>query len=325
MKQRLSRKKILITGGLGFIGAFLAKRLAEAGSHVVIVDMQKSLGSVADALGVLSLENVQVVEGDLLDDTLYHRLPLDCDAIVHAAGILGIKRVSKFPLLTADVNVFGTRKVLDFATRCPDLQRFVHFSSSEVYGKRAQSICESDPSIIPNIGTRWIYASSKHFSEYLLKAFIQEKGLDGVIVRPFNVYGPYRQGSNAMTTLIRQALEGETITITGDGSQSRCWCYIDDFIDGVVSCLECQAASGQAFNLGNSQEPTSMYALAKKICQQVQSSSSIKILHNEDDDVELRSPDISRAHEALGYQPETMLDDGIQHVANWLSSSLLPA
>lgn len=321
----ISEKKILITGGLGFIGAFLAKRLASGGNECYLLDLQTPNDSIAEDLQLASKENIQIIQGNLLDDAVYENLPLDFDYIIHTAGILGIKRVSQFPLLTADVNVFATRKILNFSSLQKNLIKFIHFSSSEVYGKNAEQVEESDPSIIPNTGTRWIYASSKHFSEYLLKAFVQEKGLPGVIIRPFNVYGPYRRGSNAMTAIIEKALLDEEITITGDGNQSRCWCYIDDFVDGVIQTLHHQFPPGSAFNLGNPNEPMSIYNLARLICQKTNSVSHIRILNNQDDDVLLRRPQIFRAQNTLGFNPKVSLDEGVQQVVNWLSSTLVQA
>ncbi len=307
--------KILITGGLGFIGAFLAKHLLAQNHDVVLLDLE-------DSSTEIPLDGATVVRGNLLQDGILDQLPTDFDHIIHTAGILGIKKVSQQPLLTADVNVFATRKVLDFSLKQKDLKRFIHFSTSEVYGKKADKVEESDPSIIPNCGTRWIYASSKHFSEYLLKAFMAEHNTPGVIIRPFNVYGPYRKGSNAMTTLIKKALTDEEITITGTGEQTRCWCYIEDFIRGVLATLECDTAVGEAFNLGNSQESISMHELANRICHVTDSKSTVRILHNEDDDVLERSPVVEKAQRILSYQPTTTLDQGIREVADWLSTTL---
>lgn len=319
----INGKKILITGGLGFIGAFLVRELVHYNNECFVIDSQNPVGSTADALQLLDLDNIHIIQENLLEDKVYQNLPVDFDYIIHAAGILGIKRVSEFPLLTADVNVFATRKILDFSCRQKRLTKFIHFSSSEVYGKKALQVNENDPSIIPNIGTRWIYASSKHFSEYLLKAFVWERGINGVIVRPFNVYGPYRMGSNAMTSIIKKAIMDEEIKITGNGKQSRCWCYIDDFIDGVIRCLDNKTISGQAFNIGNPSEPISMYELALSICRKTNSNSKIHILHDIDDDVMIRSPDISQARDLLGFEPRVTLDEGVQQVVNWLSSSLI--
>lgn len=314
----LSNKKILITGGLGFIGSFLIKKLLLQNNTIVVLDSCNPATSSANEMGLL--DSITTVQGSILDDSVLDALDDDFDYIVHAAGILGIKTVVEKPVLTADVNVFGTRKILDLAKRQKNLQRFILFSTSEVYGQFCSNISEDSPSVISNIGMRWVYASSKQFSEYLLKAYIQEYGIPGVIVRPFNVYGPFRQGSNAMTTLVRQALQGDTIKLSGDGKQSRAWCYIDDFVDGLIGCLVTDGIIGEAFNLGNNQESLSMLSLAERICSIVDSDSEIVIAGGSVEDVLERAPDISKAARMLGYTPKHSLNEGIKEVAEWMSS-----
>jgi nucleoside-diphosphate-sugar epimerase len=313
-------KKTLITGGGGFIGSFLTKLLSQKKHEIVLIDACPPMSSSAYEMGLLSLPNVKYLQVDILDKEKIESLSLDFNYIIHAAGILGIKKVCEQPLLTADVNVFGTRNILELARRQKSLKRFVLFSTSEVYGQNAENVSEDSPSIIPNIGMRWVYASSKQFSEYLLKAFIQEYDVPGVIVRPFNVYGPFRKGSNAFTTLITRALENQEIYISGDGTQTRCWCYIEDFIQGVIQCLDVENIIGEAFNIGNPFESISMVDLAAKMCSLVGSQSSITILGDNVEDVRERRPDILKAQKILKYDPKVSLGEGIHHVAAWIKS-----
>ena len=232
---------------------------------------------------------------------------------------MGINRVGERPLLTCEANVLGTRNILELAARQKDLKYFLLFSTSEIYGIKAANSKESDPAIIPNEGTRWVYASSKSFSEYLLKAYIKERSIPGVILRPFNIYGPYRKGSNAMTTLITQALSGEMISLSGNGLQTRSWCYIKDFIRGIYQILQDENLIGETFNLGNDLEPISMLDLAHLICKLTQSSSEIKILHNYRDDVLNRSPNLEKAKHLFNYAPITSLEEGIKKVISWVT------
>jgi len=200
------------------------------------------------------------------------------------------------------------------------LQRFVLFSTSEVYGVEAFNCKEEDPAIIPSVGSRWIYASSKCFSEHLLRAYIKEHKIFGTIVRPFNIYGPLRRGTNAMTALVNAALNGSDITVEGDGKQSRCWCYIEDAIDGMLKILLADYLNGEAFNLGNDSEPISILHLAEKICSLLNSPSEIKVLHNKHEDVLNRAPNINKARAILGFNPTTSLKNGIIKLSDSLKS-----
>lgn len=315
-------KKFLITGGLGFIGSHIARSLIARGNECILVDMSHPSCSAAFETELLSNESISIVQGNILDSQFINTLSTDFDAIIHTAGILGIRKVSEYPVLTADVNVFGTRNILELALRQKKLERFLHFSTSEVYGIEAQNAKETDPAVIPNIGSRWIYASSKSFSEHLLKAYRTEFGLPGIIVRPFNVYGPHRKGSNAMTSFIERALAGDEITIHGTGKQVRSWCHIDDFVEGILQMLVRDEIFGEAFNLGNDLEPISILGLAQKICALCNSKSKISITNQAEDDVFNRSPNIEKAKALLSYCPKVSLDEGILSVVNQCQYSL---
>lgn len=314
-----SEPKVLITGGLGFIGAHLARFYIHKGATVVLLDKGNERQSSFFEMGFNNHPNLQVLNGDILNDSFLKDLGTDFDVIIHAAGILGIQKVCEQPFLTADVNVFGTRKILDFAIRQKKLTRFLLFSTSEVYGKEAFWAEENSPSIIPNKGSRWIYASSKQFSEYLLKAFIHEFNVPGIIVRPFNIYGPYRKGSNAITTFVMKALNNEQIVISGSGNQVRAWCHIDDFIEGIHKMIIKENIIGEAFNLGNSDQPISILDLANLVCAQLNSKSEVVVSHNDTDDVQNRIPNIEKARNLLGFSPKISLTEGIHSLFVWLS------
>ena len=311
MKQRVSGKKILITGGLGFIASHIARALISKGNECVLIDRTHPNCSTAMETELLSNKSGSVVQGNILDSQFINTISTDFDIIIHTAGVLGIRKVSEYPVLTADVNVFGTRNILELALRQKKLERFLHFSTSEVYGIEAQNAKETDPAVIPNVGSRWIYASSKSFSEHLLKAYRTEFGLPGIIVRPFNIYGPHRKGSNAMTSFIERAVTGDEITIYGTGKQIRSWCHIDDFVEGILQMLVKDGIFGEAFNLGNDLEPISILELAKKICELSSSKSKISVTNQVEDDVFNRSPNIEKAKSLLSYCPKVSLNEGI--------------
>jgi nucleoside-diphosphate-sugar epimerase len=232
-KSVAKTKKVLITGGFGFMAAHLADALVRNGCRVTLFDISEWSTSSAFALGLAENALVEPVHGSVTRADDFNLLADDFDYIVHAAGVLGIKKVAEQQILTMDVNILGTRYVLDFASRQKGLKRFIQVSTSEIYGQFASSPDEDQPSIIPARGHRWCYATSKTAGEFLVKAFIAERQLPAVIVRPFNVYGAYRFGSNALTTLVKNAITGSTLTISGNGEQTRSWCHIRDYVQGV--------------------------------------------------------------------------------------------
>jgi nucleoside-diphosphate-sugar epimerase len=311
-------KKILITGGFGFVGAHLAHALVKNDFAVTLFDNSEWNSSSAFALGLAENALVKRVFGSVTQPHDLDLLSHDFSHIVHAAGVLGIKRVAEQQILTMDVNILGTRHVLDLADRQTQLIRFIQFSTSETYGQIASSPDEDQPSIIPARGHRWCYATSKVAGEYLVKAFIAERDLPAVIVRPFNVYGPYRYGSNALTTLVKNAIAGTRLTISGSGEQTRSWCHIRDFVRAVVATLQTDGISGEVFNIGNDKNNISMLKLAQTICEMTGSPSEIYVDNLESDDVHFRQPNISKARKLLNYEPEIDLPTGINELIKWL-------
>jgi nucleoside-diphosphate-sugar epimerase len=316
----MNKKRILITGGFGFIGAHLGAALAKRDFHVVLfdnaVDIRKD---VSLAVGLDKFPNVQRIPGSIMDINQLQALGEDFTYIIHAAGILGIKRVVEEPLLTMDVNIIGSRNVLEFGSTQQNLERFIQFSTSEVYGQNTDAMDEGGSSVIPLDGERWCYATSKLACEYFARSFISKTHLPGVIVRPFNVYGPYRYGSNAFTTLIQRALTGQVLKLSGNGQQTRSWCHINDFITGIQACLFAENIIGESFNLGNDQNNVSMLELSKFICNVLGSSSNIETDGVAGEDVEFRKPNIEKAKRLLAYLPCISLEEGIRDVAVWLN------
>lgn len=312
-------KNVLITGGYGFIGAHLGQLLLQRGFEVTLLDNTDWDKSAARAMGLQAGAGLRIAAGSIMDISDLRRLGTGFSHIVHAAGILGIKRVVEESLLTMDVNVLGTRNALEFAAEQKDLQRFVQFSTSEIYGQMAVSPAENEPSVIPTNGDRWCYATSKLAGEYFARAFLRERGIQAVIVRPFNVYGPYRFGSNAFGALIKNAIRNETILLSGDGSQTRSWCHIKDFAEGVCACLLTDGIAGEAFNIGNDRNNISMTNLAKLICDILGSRSAIETDNAFGEDVEFRQPNIDKARRLLRYEPRVELESGIRDVGSWLS------
>lgn len=312
-------KKVLITGGLGFIASFIAHELLREGAEVTLLDLASREGSPAERLGVLSHPRVRTVIGDVTDPKAFAGLDRDYDSIVHAAGVLGRAIVAEQSLRTMNVNITGTLRCLEFCASLTTKPRFILFSTSEIYGNMATTVAEATPSQIPSGGARWCYASSKLAAEHLVQSFVRESGVDAAIVRPFNVYGPHRIGSNAMTTIVGRALAGEPIVIDGDGKQTRAWCYVTDFVRGVLAILHAPSVAGEAFNIGNDQTSVTMLELAEITVRLLGSQSQIIVSQKHGEDVLLRSPDLSKSRRMLAYQPNIGLEDGIRLVASSLS------
>jgi len=164
---------------------------------------------------------------------------------------------------------------------------------------------------------RWTYAVSKLAGEHLLFAYLRQHGLPGIVIRPFNVYGPGQVGEGAIHHFVKRAVADEEITIHGDGDQIRSWCYIDDLIDGLILCLTKDAATGNVFNIGNPRGTVTIHGLAQTVVRVLNSASRIRYVPKSYVDVELRMPSIEKAKHILGYVPKVDLEDGIVRTAEW--------
>jgi nucleoside-diphosphate-sugar epimerase len=313
MNTMLTNKSILITGGNGFVAGHLADVLARAGNFVDLFDIAPNLSGTARSLNLHRNENIRYISGDVLEPNCFSALEKHYDYVVHAAAILGIKRVCEESILTLDVNIMGTRNCLNYCSGLRGLKRVLMFSTSEVYGPSALAANEDQDLVVAEHGMRWCYAVSKLATEQLTKAYHMEFGVPYVIVRPFNVYGPYREGSNAVSSFVKNAQKRQPIVLSDCGEQKRAWCYIDDFVDGLIRCLAMQEACNQTFNIGNSSELYSIRELAELVCQivgvtdgEIRSSGSVE------PDVKERSPNIEKAKRLLGFNPSVSLEQGLR-------------
>lgn len=312
----MKNKKILIIGGCGFIGSAIVDRYYKD-NEIVVLDNSSFEGSSLD-LRKLSMENIKYIQGDATDYNTIMSLDKDFDYIVHASAILGIKKVVIEPINTIMTNIKSCYNALELASCQKNLKKFLTFSTSEIYGIDAKQPVENEPAVIePATEGRWCYAASKTLSEHLAFGYNREKKVPIIIIRPFNVFGEYRKGSNAMTTFINKALKNENIYIDGDGKQVRAWCYIDDFIDGLTTALESQYTS-EIFNLGNPYNEITIGELAKKVVEITNSQSKIIVTNSTEPDVKFRSVCIDKAKELLDYSPKTTVDDGIRKVYKWI-------
>lgn len=315
------QKKVLITGGNGFIGAHLGSKLLDSGHIVHLLDLHKEISGTALSLNLQTKPGCTYFQGDVSSPLTFSSLDHDYTHIVHAAAILGIKKVCDEGLLTLRVNITGTENCLCFSSRQAQLERFLSFSTSEIYGRLSVDSRETDDAAIPSEGHRWCYAASKLAAEQLTKAYGREFDIPFTIVRPFNVYGSGRLGDNAFSTLVKSAYAGETIVLSGNGSQSRAWCHISDIVDGLMSCLFSSESEGEIFNLGNPDECMSMLQLANLICSIMNRDVPIHLSGSVEPDVETRSPNITKARTMLGFNPKVSLREGIERFISSLSKT----
>jgi nucleoside-diphosphate-sugar epimerase len=311
----LSGRKILLTGGAGFIGTALARQLVEHNRVVVLDNGHRN--SMKDS-GLLSHPNLELIHGDVLDADAVRGAIDGCQMVVHLAAIAGVDTVLKMPVTTMKVAIIGTYNALEAAVAAPGIERFIDFSTSEVFGSYAYKVREGDITSLGAVGeARWTYAVSKLASEHMAHNYHKQYGLPALSVRPFNIYGPGQVGEGAIHRFIVQALNGEAITIHNDGSQIRAWCYVDDMVDGILACLERPAAVGQSFNIGNPRSVVTIYNLAQSIVRLSGSRSEIKFVPWNNADVELRIPNIDKARELLGYEPRVDLEEGLARTIDW--------
>lgn len=312
-------KVIFITGGAGFIANTLIKHYVENNKIVVYDNFHRDTLTKS---GFLDHPNITVVKGDVLDYSLLERSMRGANVVIHAAGIAGIDTVIKNPVRTMQVNMIGTANALEAAKTNGVNERFIDFSTSEVFGSIAFRSSENDQTVSGSAGeARWTYAVSKLAGEHLANAYFKQWGLPVVTVRPFNVYGPGQTGEGAIQIFIKKAIRNETIHIDGDGSQIRAWCYIDDFVDCLVRCIENPKALGESFNIGNARAVITVLGLAELVCRVLKSDSKIVFDPPLSADVAIRIPRVSKAHEVLGFKALVDLDEGTRRTAEWMKKS----
>lgn len=321
----IENKTIFITGGAGFIASTLIARLAERNRIVVFDNYTRN--TLKDT-PFADHPNVRQVEGDVLDFDRLRDAMVGAQLVVHAAAIAGIDSTVRNPVNTMRVNMLGTANALEAAQQVGGIERFLEFSTSEVFGSRAYRVEESTSTVTGAVGeARWTYAVSKLAGEHLTHAYFKQHGLPTVTVRPFNVYGPGQTGEGALSIFIRKALNSEDLLIFGDGSQIRAWCYVDDMVEGVMCALEHPKAVGESFNIGNARAVVTVHGLAEAVCRIVGSSSKIQFRPALSADIELRIPNVDKARDLIGFAAKVDLDEGLRRTAAWIAEhqASLPA
>jgi nucleoside-diphosphate-sugar epimerase len=310
-------KKVLITGGGGFLGVSLAERLVKD-NQVVLLDTNftKNTFAYSDLKGS---KNIELAEVDILDAAAVAGVARDAQIVVHMAAMVGVQEVLSNALYTLDVNYIGTSNLLKAVAQNPRCERVVCFSTSEVFGAGAFGIAEDGNTVLSSVqDVRWCYCISKLASEQLALSYYRQQNLPAVVIRPFNIFGPKRVGDHVVLRFILKALKNEDLEVYGDGTQIRAWCYVDDFTDALLRCLEVKEAVGQAFNIGNARNTLTIYELAKKIISLCKSQSRIVFKALDFTDVDIRVPNIAKARDILGYEPKIDLEEGLARTIAWV-------
>jgi UDP-glucose 4-epimerase len=318
--------RILITGGAGFIGSHLSDYLLGQDHDVTVID-DLSTGSMENIREAKENRRFQYCIGTIFDKPLLAELIDGAEIVFHLAAAVGVLNIVESPVRTIETNVGGSELVLGLAAK--KKKRVLIASTSEVYGKSNKfPFCEEDDLVLgPTTKGRWSYACSKAIDEFLALAYYRERKLPVTIVRLFNTVGPRQTGRYGMVlpTFVDQALSGEPLTVFGDGEQSRCFTHVRDMVKGLVQCAFCDAAIGQVFNLGNTEEVT-IRALAEKVIRSTQSTSVIEYISYDQaygdgfEDMQRRVPDISKARQWFGYAPIKSLDEIIESVVDYCHS-----
>ncbi len=315
----MTGRNILITGGAGFLGVNLAERLAPE-NEVTLLDL--ALGGTLPYSPLAHDEGVKKIAADVRDAEPLAALIAECDVVIHAAALLGVRRVVERPRDTIDTIVLGTRNVLEAVRRAGRPIEVINFSSSEVYGNVAR-VREGEPA---RVGTtrdpRSSYAAAKLLAEHLCWAYRSEFGVPVCTIRPFNVYGPRRCGAHAVGIFAVQALAGVDLTVYGSGESLRSWCYVDDFCEGVLAALDTPAAFGEDINLGGPDDHVSVKHLAETIAELAGSGSQVRTVAPPFSDIGARHVDTEKARQLLGYEPQIDLETGLERTLTWYRKHL---
>ncbi|MBN2340539.1 MAG: NAD-dependent epimerase/dehydratase family protein [Deltaproteobacteria bacterium] len=316
----LYNKNILITGGAGFIGTKLIEQLIEHNKITVLDILHR------DALThtpLMAHPNLTFIKGDVRDSATVKEAAQHRTHIIHLASIAGVDTVMNNPVLTMEVTIKGTFNILEAAEQVTTLERFVDISTSEVFGSYAFRVNEQDVTSLGAVGhARWTYAVSKLATEHLAHVMYQQRNVPAVTIRPFNIFGPGQVGEGAIHHFVVKALKNDPIQVHNDGDQIRAWCYIDDFVDGLLRTLSNDNAVGRAFNIGNPRTALTVHNLAVLIVKLANSESRIEHIEWPYTDVELRIPDISAAKSVLNYHPHFDLEEGLLRTIDWYRQKL---
>lgn len=319
--------RVLITGGAGFIGSYLADELISLGYHVTVVD-DLSTGRMQNIAHLKDNPGFELVIGTILNEHLMDKLVERCDIIFHLAAAVGVELIVKKPLESLTTNIKGSEIILEMAYRYN--KKILIASTSEIYGKNASGpLKESDDRILGSpLKTRWSYSTAKAVDEMLAYVYWKEKNVPAVIVRLFNTVGPRQTGFYGMVVprFIGQAINDQPITVYGSGKQSRCFVHVKDVVRTLIKLVNTHGAVGQVYNIGSQNEIT-IEGLAREIIRILNSKSKIiyvpyeKAYEEGFEDMQRRVPDTSKINKLIGFKPTYSLPEIINDIVTHLRSA----
>jgi len=312
--------RALITGGSGFIGSHLADACIARGDEVFVID-DLSTGRLDNIRHLLPHPNFHCTIDSVHNERVLGELVNACDVVFHLAAAVGVRLIVESPVRTIETNVRGTEAVL--AAAATRHKRVLITSSSEVYGLSEQVPFREDGNLVMGAPTkgRWSYACSKAIDEFLALAYHREKKLPAIIVRLFNTVGPRQVGHYGMVvpTLVNQALDGKPVTVYGSGQQTRCFAWVGDVVESLLSLIDHSEADGEVFNIGSNEE-VSITHLAERIIALTGSQSEIVYVPYSEayqagfEDMPRRVPDVSKLERFAGFRPGTSLDTILREI-----------
>lgn len=312
----MKNKRVLITGGTGFIGSFLTELLCSDNELTLFDNGRRNTFQFLPK----SVQNkVYLIEGDIQDFETVQKITQNKDIIIHLAAIAGVSSYEKDSLLTMNVNFFGTANLLRSLVDTR-VEKVILFSTSEVYGPQAVNVSEDSLTCIgPTSEGRWSYAISKVAADHLAMAYFKKYKLPVTMVRPFNIYGPRQVGEGAIGNMFKNAIQTGKILVTGDGGQKRSWCFIKDLVTAIELIYQ-KKTSGECFNIGNPNVYLTILELAEKI--QALTKAEIVFTKGKKVEVKERLPNIDKARNILGYKPAVGLYEGLKITFNWFRQNI---
>lgn len=317
------KKRILVTGGAGFIGSHLTERLLDRGGEIFVID-DLSTGRIENIEHLKRNPDFHLTIDSILNKETLEPLIERADEVYHLAAAVGVRYVVENPLKTLKTNTVGTENVLELASRTKT--KVLLTSSSEVYGKNDCAPFREDSDSIHGAThiSRWGYAASKAVGEFLGLAYWREKKTPVVIARFFNTVGPRQSSMYGMVipTFVRLALKNEPITVYGTGEQTRCFAHVNDIVDTTLALMDCEKATGEICNIGNPEE-VSIHALAEKVKSIAHSKSPIvkipyeETYHQGFEDMMRRVPNISKIQRLVDFKPKYNLENIIKDVIQY--------
>ena len=312
--------RILITGGSGFVGSYLAERCLERGDRVHVID-DLSTGAIDNIEAIRKHPRFTYDIDSITNERLMAELVDVSDIVYHLAAAVGVRLIVESPVRTIETNIRGTEIVLTLAAK--KKKRVLIASTSEVYGKLDRVPFREDDDLVlgATCRSRWSYACSKAIDEFLALAYWKEQRVPTVIARLFNTVGPRQTGRYGMVvpSFVQQALAGRNITVFGDGSQRRCFMHVSDTVRALMALGDDPGATGQVYNVG-SQDEITILELAERVKKLSGSDSRIVLIPYAEayeegfEDMMRRVPDTSKIRDLTGFHPQFGLDDILNNV-----------